>query len=175
MNPVLGGVLISAVIAAIMSSVDSVLLLCSAAAEGMYTSYINPKATVEQQLKVGRMITIIVAVVSMLMAFKPFTAIQWLVAFSFSTWAGAFTIPVLFAVWSPNTSKAAGFWAMLMGAVGALAWYAVGYMQFHSFSNWPMGIWPGMFGAFVSLVTVLVVNQFTDPIDQETKDIFYLE
>ncbi len=175
MNPVLGGVLISAVIAAIMSSVDSILLLCSAAAQGMYTSYINPNATMEQQLKVGRGITIAVAIVSMLMAFKPFTAIQWLVAFSFSTWAGAFTIPVLFAVWSPGTSKAAGFWAMFMGAAGALGWYAIGYMTTNSFSNWPMGIWPGIAGAAVSLITILAVNTVTEPIDQETKDIFYLE
>lgn len=175
MNPVLGGILISAVIAAIMSSVDSILLLCSAAAEGMYSSYINKSANVEQQLKIGRIITVVVALVSMLMAFKPFTAIQWLVAFSFNTWAAAFTVPVLFAVWSPGTTKEAGFWAMLGGAISALAWYAAGYAQYNTFSNWPFGIWPGIFGAFVSLVIILVVSQFTDPIDQKTKDIFYLE
>lgn len=175
MNPVMGGILISAVIAAIMSSVDSTLLLCSAAAEGMYSGYVNKNATVEQQLKIGRMITVLVAVVSMLMAFKPFTAIQWLVAFSFNTWAAGFTMPILFAVWSPSTSKAAGFWGMLAGAVGALFWYALGYMQFHSFANWPFGIWPGIFGTFVSMITILAVSQFTEPIDQETKDIFYVE
>ena len=175
MNPVLGGILISAVIAAIMSSVDSILLLCSAAAEGMYSSYINKNANVEQQLKIGRAITVAVALVSMLMAFKPFTAIQWLVAFSFNTWAAAFTVPVLFAVWSPGTTKVAGFWAMLGGAISALAWYAAGYAQYHTFSNWPFGIWPGIFGAFVSLVIILVVSQFTEPIDEKTKDIFYLE
>ncbi len=175
MHPVLGGILISAVLAAIMSSVDSILLLCSAAAEGMYTNYINKGATPKQQLKIGRIITLGVAVVALLMSFKPFTAIQWLVAFSFNTWAAAFTVPVLFALWSPNTSKAAGFWAMLAGTIGALSWYMAGYLQFNSFANWPLGIWPGIFGALVSLVVIIAVSQFTDPIDEETKEIFYRE
>ena len=175
MNPVVGGILISAVIAAIMSSVDSVLLLCSAAAEGMYSSYFNKQSTVKQQLKIGRMITVMVAVISMLMAFKPFTAIQWLVAFSFNTWTGAFKIPVLFAFWSPATTKTAGFYAMLTGGIAALSWYAAGYVMYNSFSNWPFGIWPGIFGALVSLVVILVVSKFTAPIEEETRDIFYLE
>lgn len=84
-------------------------------------------------------------------------------------------MPILFAVWSPSTSKAAGFWGMLAGAVGALFWYALGYMQFNSFANWPFGIWPGIFGTVVSMITILVVSKFTEPIDQETKDIFYVE
>ena len=116
-----------------------------------------------------------VAVISMLMAFKPFTAIQWLVAFSFNTWTGAFTIPVLFAIWSPATTKTAGFYAMLTGGIAALSWYAAGYVMYNSFSNWPFGIWPGIFGALVSLVVILVVSKFTAPIEEETRDIFYLE
>ncbi len=175
MNPILGSILISAVIAAIMSSVDSVLLLCSAAAEGVYSAHINKNASLSQQLRAGRIITVVLAAVAMVMAFKPFTAIQWLVAFSFNTWAGAFTVPILFALWSPSTTKTAGFYAMLSGAVGALAWYAAGYAQFNSFSNWPFGVWPGIFGSFVALIVILAVSTFTEPIDDETRDIFYLE
>lgn len=175
MTPILGGILISAVIAAIMSSVDSTLLLCSAAAEGLYIGYINPNASAKQQLRVGRAITVVVAAVAMVMAFKPFTAIQWLVAFSFNTWAGAFTVPVLFALWSPGTTKTAGFCAMAAGAAAALAWYAAGYIMYNSFSNWPFGIWPGIFGSIVSLIVILAVSAFTKPIDEETREIFYLE
>lgn len=64
---------------------------------------------------------------------------------------------------------------MAAGAAAALAWYAAGYIMYNSFSNWPFGIWPGIFGSIVSLIVILAVSAFTKPIDEETREIFYLE
>ena len=47
--------------------------------------------------------------------------------------------------------------------------------MYNSFSNWPFGIWPGIFGSIVSLIVILAVSAFTKPIDEETREIFYLE
>ena len=100
-----------------MSSVDSTLLLCSAAAEGLYIGYINPNASAKQQLRVGRAITVVVAAVAMVMAFSPYSH-PVAGGLLLQHWAGAFTVPVLFALCVPGTTKTAGFCAMAAGCGG---------------------------------------------------------
>lgn len=176
LNPFIGGVLVSGIIAAMMSTVDSVLLLCSSAAtRNIYLSFINPKATQEQQLKLGKLVTLIIGIVAILVAFKPFTAIQWMVAFSFNVFASAFTIPILYAVWWPRASKIGGLLGMISGAVSSLVWYAIGWSTYGSFANWPGGIWPGVIGLIVSFLVTTGVSLVTKPPEQDVVDIFYLE
>lgn len=176
LHPIFGGLILSAVLAAIMSTVDSVLLLCSAAAtRDLYVTFVKPSATDEEQLALGKKVTIALGVICMLMAIKPFAAIQWLVAFSFNVLASGLTAPILLGVWWPRASKAAGVSGMITGTVVSLVWYGLGYAQYGSFSNWPFGIWPGVIGFAVSLVTMLIVTAFTPPPPKDVLDTFYIE
>jgi len=174
LHPVLGGLLMCAALGAIMSSVDSVLLLCSSAAtKDLYVGLINPKATDKQQLYLGRTITVVLGIVPILLALKPLDAVQWLVALSFQILASALTVPVFCAVWWPKATRSAGIASMLSGVATAVIWYIIGWNQFGNLSNWPGGIWPGVIGTAVSALVMVVVSSFTAPIDQETKEIFY--
>lgn len=174
LHPVFGGIMIAAVLAAIMSSVDSLLLLvASAAGHDIYSAMINPKATEAQRLRVGRIWALLFGLAAVLFAIRPFTAVQWLVAFAFNVGAASFTGPILAMVWGPGVTKSAGLWGMVSGAVTCLSWYYVGYAQYQSFSVWPLGIWPGLLGVVVSAIVMIVVSRFTQPIDQETRETFY--
>lgn len=175
-HPVIGGIVIAGIIAAMMSTVDSVLLICSSVAtRGIYLKYINRDASPKQQLKIGRIATILIGVIALIMAIKPFSAIQWMVAFSFNVMASAFTVPILYSVWWPRASKIGGTLGMASGLATSLIWYYLGYAIYNSFSNWPLGIWPGVIGTLVSFIVTTVVSLMTAPPEQDIVDIFYLE
>lgn len=176
LHPVFGGIVVAGIIAAMMSTVDSVLLLCSSVAtRGIYLKYINKDATPEQQLKVGRIATVLIGIVAVLMAVRPFAAIQWLVGFSFNVMAATFTVPILYSVWWPRASKIGGTLGMASGLATSLIWYYLGYAMYKSFSDWPFGIWPSVIGVVVSFVVTTLVSLATAPPEQEIVDIFYLE
>jgi len=174
LHPVFGAVVLSAVLAAIMSTVDSVLLLCSAAAtRDLYVPLVNPRASDEEQLKVGRIITVVLGAAAILLAIRPIDAVQWLVAFSFNVMAASLTVPILCAAWWPRATKQGALAAMYSGLISSLFWYYLGWQQFKSLSNWPYGLWPGVLGTAVSLVFMLIGTYLSAPPDEKTKEIFY--
>ena len=176
LHPVFGGIVVAGILAAMMSTVDSVLLLCSSClTKNIYLTHFRPNASVEEQLKVGRRTIVIVGLISLAMAFRPFTAIQWLVLFSFNVFTSCFTVPILFAVWWPRATRAGGTLGMLAGGASSLYWYYLGYVQFNSFAQWPYGIWPGVLGTLVCLVVTVAVSLMTAPVEERVLDLFYQE
>ncbi|MGE5483504.1 MAG: sodium/proline symporter [Ignavibacteriales bacterium] len=174
LHPLLGGIVLSAILAAIMSTVDSVLLLCSAAAtRDLYVPLINPKATDVQQLNVGRLATVALGVIPMILAIRPIDAVQWLVAFSFNVMAASLTVPILCTAWWPRANKHGAAAAMYSGLASSLYWYYLGWQQFKSLSNWPYGIWPGVIGTAVSLVFMVVITMVTPAPDEGINEVFY--
>lgn len=57
----------------------------------------------------------------------------------------------------------------------AIVWYVLGYIQFHSLSAWPGGIWPAVIGSIVSLVVCIVVSKFTPKSSEAELEVFFNE
>ncbi|MGE5579035.1 MAG: sodium/proline symporter [Bacillota bacterium] len=174
MHPILTGVLLSAVIAAVMSSVDSVLLLgSSAVTRDIYQRFMNPKMTPTQEMKIARWVTVVLGGLGFLFAVKPIAAVQWMVAFSFSVGASAFLWPIVFTCWWPRATHQGALAGMIAGAASCLIWYGMSWAQFKSFSTFPYGIWPSIIGVTVCLVVTVVVSLATKPHSEEALDVFY--
>ncbi len=62
---------------------------------------------------------------------------------------------------------------MLGGAASCVIWYVVGYIEYQSFNDWLGGIWPPLFGSFISLLLVVAVSKMTPPPPPEVTDIFF--
>ena len=171
--PLVGGIIIAAVLGAMMSTIDSILLLAgSLVVENIYGSFrkeLDPK----KGLKIARYVTLVIGVLALLVAIKPPAAILWIVTMAFSLMASAFTFPFLLGLWWPGATKEGGITAMIGGAISCVIWYVAGYMKYQSFSNWIGGIWPAIFGAAVSLVLILIVSRFTPPTPKEVKELFF--
>ncbi len=174
LHPILGGVVLSAALGAMMSTVDSVLLMVSSLfVNNIYVKAFHKKDNTKETLTAGRIIVVAVGVLGLLVAIKPPDAILWIITTGFSLMASAFTFPLLLGLWWPKATKAAGLTGILTGAVACLFWYILGYIQFHSLSSWIGGIWPAIFGSVISLLVTIVVSLFTEPIDRETAEVFY--
>jgi Na+/proline symporter len=172
--PVVGGVIIAAVLGAMMSTIDSILLLAgSLVVENIYVRYMKRDVDRRKGLRIARLVTLVTGILALLVALKPPAAILWIVTMSFSLMASAFTFPFLLGVWWPRATKQAGIAGMIGGAVSCIVWYILGYLKHQSLDNWIWGIWPAVFGAAVSLVVFLLVSRLTPPPPPAIKKIFF--
>jgi len=174
--PVVGAIIIAAVLGAMMSTIDSILLLAgSLVVENIYVPFVNPDVGQEKGLKIARAATLVIGTLGLLVALKPPAAILWIVTMSFSLMASAFTFPFLLGVWWPRATKEGAIVGMISGALSCVFWYVLSYTQYHTLDNWIGGIWPALFGGCVCLVLFVVVSKNTSPPPAEVQEIFFGE
>ena len=113
--PWLAGLVVAAPFAAVMSSVDSFLLLVSSAlVRDVYQKHVHPQAS-EQRLKwISYAVTILVGGLAVLMVLNPPRYLQDLIVFASGGLGACFLIPMLLALyWSPMTAG-----GMIAGMLG---------------------------------------------------------
>lgn len=171
----IGGVVIAAALGAMMSTVDSVILMCSS----LFVHNILGKGFGVKKEKTlsfwGRAIVVIVGSLGLLLAIDPPDTILWIITTGFSIMAAAFTFPLLAALWWPRATEVGGIAGIIGGGAAALFWYVLSYVKNGSLSNFVGGWWPAIVGSIVSLVLVVAVSLATKPSDDETLELFYGE
>lgn len=174
--PLVGGIIIAAVLGAMMSTIDSILLLAgSLVVENIFIRCMHKEIDRRQGLRIARRVTFTLGVLALLVALKPPAAILWIVTMSFSLMASAFTFPFLLGIWWPGATKEGGIAGMVGGAVSCFVWYILGFMRYHTFDNWIGGIWPAILGSLISLLLVIGVSKATAPVPPDVHDIFFSE
>jgi len=172
--PFIGSLLLSAVIAAIMSTVDSILLLVSSAAtRDVYPVLSKSKVDPKKQLALSRYVTIIVSALGFLGAVRPLDLVQWLVALAFQLLASTLFVPIILTCWWPRFNKTGALAGMLGGATTAIVWFIVGWVQYGSLSQWPGGWWPAVLGVAVSAVFAIAGTLLTEPPPEKVVQEFY--
>ena len=85
-HPLIAGILLAAILAAIMSTVDSQLLVCSSSlAEDLYPLVVKKQLSPKQRLQVGRVAVVILALTATLLAMEPDSKVLDVVSYA---WAG---------------------------------------------------------------------------------------
>jgi len=172
--PVVSGIILSAILAAVMSSVDSVLLVAgSAAARDIYQKVINPNATERKYLLISRISVAVIGVIVLLLALHPPTAILWLVTITFSFFASAFTAVMIATFWWPGATRQGAIWSILSGGLMCIIWYAIGVSMYGSWNMWPGGLWPPLVGAPVSAIVLYIVSKMTSKPSEKTLRVFF--
>ncbi|MBC8571227.1 sodium:solute symporter family protein [Zongyangia hominis] len=172
--PIVGGIVLAAALGAMMSTIDSILLMTgSLVTNNIYVKMMHGESNSKKGLTISRVVTLVIGLLGLVVAINPPASVLWIVTISFSLMASAFTFPLMLGLWWPKCTKAAGTAGIIGGAVACVFWYVMGYVQFQSFSNWPLGIWPAIFGGVVSLIICVVVSLFTKKPSQEVIDVFF--
>ena len=71
-NPWIAGVILSAILAAVMSTLSCQLLVCSSAiAEDFYKGFLRPNASQAELVWIGRLMVLAVAMIAMVLAEDP--------------------------------------------------------------------------------------------------------
>lgn len=127
-NPWVGGIMLAAILSAIMSTIDSQLLVSSSAlTEDFYKKVIQRDASERQVVLVGRICVIIISVVALALAMDPKSSILEIVAYAWGGFGAAFGPVILFALFSRRTTWQSALTGMVTGTVVMVLWSRLGY------------------------------------------------
>ncbi|AXF55352.1 sodium:solute symporter family protein [Salicibibacter kimchii] len=120
-GPILTGVLAAGIMAAVMSSVDALLLaVSSAVAYDLYQGWHNPKATQRQILKVSAFSTWVIGLVVMVISLNPpdFLVVLYTAAVGFM--AASLFAPLVLGIWWKRANLTGAVIGLLVGAISYL-------------------------------------------------------
>jgi len=122
-NPWVGGILLAAIMSAVMSTIDSQLLVCSSAlAEDFYDRVIKRDASEQELVFIGRGAVIIVSVAALLMAFNPDNTVLDLVAYAWGGFGAAFGPLIIASLYMERTTWKSALGGMVTGTVVLIFW-----------------------------------------------------
>ncbi|MXX71909.1 MAG: hypothetical protein F4Y73_08595 [Gemmatimonadetes bacterium] len=117
-----GGILV-VVLAAIMSPVDSLLILASSAVvRDTVQKVFRPDFSDRRLALIGRGLTVVIGLGGLAVALPESRMIFWFVLFAWSGLASAFTPVVLCSLFWRGTTRAGAVWGMIAGFLTAVAW-----------------------------------------------------
>ncbi|MHA7269466.1 sodium/proline symporter PutP [Arthrobacter sp. HLT1-20] len=122
-HPFIAGLVLAAVLAAIMSTISSQLLVCSSAlVEDLYKIAVKKDAPAKTQVMLGRLGVLIVAAVAVMLASARNDSILGLVAFAWAGFGAAFGPIILLSLYWRKLTTAGALAGMLAGAVTVVLW-----------------------------------------------------
>jgi sodium/proline symporter len=120
-TPIVAGILLSAILAAIMSTADSQLLVtASAVASDFYKALFRKNASDKELLLASRLVVLIASVFAVLLALDPESSIFGIVSYAWGGLGASFGPIILFSLfWKRMTKKGLSpvFWAAASGLV----------------------------------------------------------
>jgi sodium/proline symporter len=152
-HPLIAGFILAAVLAAIMSTVSSQLLVTSSAlTEDLYRLLFRRTASDKKLVFFGRMAVLVVSIVASLLALNPHSTILNLVSYAWAGFGASFG-PVIFLslFWKKMTNWGA-LVGMIVGAITVIVWHIAGLSSF-LYEIVPGVVFNVVTGMLVSLAT----------------------
>lgn len=151
-NPWVAGILLSAILAAIMSTLSCQLLVASTTLTAdFYRRWIRPNASQRELVWCGRVMLLIVAVIAYVIALDPNSGILSLVAYAWAGFGASFGPCVLISVFWSRMTLPGAIAGMAVGAITVIIWEIGGFLGLYS-------IVPGF---ILSAITIFVVSKLT--------------
>ncbi len=149
------GVFLVVVLAAIMSTADSLLILASSAVvRDVLQKIYNPTLSERRLSFYGKVTVVVLGLAALVVALMEARVIFWFVLFAWSGLAAAFVPPVLCALFWRRTTLAGAAWGMLAGFVVTVGWVLLFKAQFYDLYEMLPGVAIGLLVTVgVSLVT----------------------
>lgn len=149
-HPAVAGVLLAAILAAVMSTADSQLLVSSSAlAEDFYKALFNKEATQAQLVRVGRIAVVVIAVIATFLALDKDSKVLELVSYAWAGFGAAFGPALVMALYWKRMTKAGAMAGILVGGITVVVWKQMSGGWFDLYE-----IIPGIIFAFIAIIAV---------------------
>ncbi|MCM3177128.1 sodium/proline symporter PutP [Cytobacillus horneckiae] len=160
-HPLITGFIIAAILAAIMSTVSSQLLVTSSSlTEDIYKTFFRRSASDKELVFIGRMAVLVVSIIALALSWEKNATILSLVGYAWAGFGSAFgPLIILSLYWKRMTSWGA-LAGMIFGAATVIIWSAFGL------SDTLYEIIPGF---IVSLIAIIVVSLMTKKPSKEVE------
>lgn len=157
----------AAVIAAIISTADSLLLLASTTfTRDIWKEFIKPEMESNFELNMSRIVTIIIGIIGVVLTFMQSDVIQSIHARAITLMGSSMAMLVLIGAFNKKITKAGAMASMIAGFIVASIWYSLGQ---------PYGISPALAGPISSGLVMIIVSSFTKPMTKEELEPFFPE
>ena len=167
-NPWIAGILLSAILAAVMSTLSCQLLISSSAiTEDFYKGFIRPNASDKELVWLGRAMVLVIAALAIWIAQDENNQVLKLVEFAWAGFGSAFGPVVLLSLFWKRMTSSGAMAGMLTGAVMVFAWKEIVPVEsvWHSVYE--------MIPAFTfATLAVIIVSLFSNNPSQEVIDTF---
>lgn len=152
-HPLVGGILLAAVLAAIMSTADSQLLVTSSAlTEDLYRVIIRPQATDRELVWVSRGTVVGVAVLACLIALKPDSSVLGLVSYAWAGFGATFGPLILMSLYWKRMTRNGAVAGIIGGGLTVLVWKQLSGGLFDLYEIVP--------GFLASVLLIIVFSKF---------------
>lgn len=163
----IGGIFLCGILAAIMSTADSQLLItASSASKDIYQGVINPKADSKRVLAISRVTVIVVAILAYLIALDPNSSIMGLVS---NAWAGlgsAFGPTIVFSLFWKRANMPGAVAGIISGGLTVIIWDYIPLVGGQTLGA-ATGLYSLVVGFAISLALILIVSLCTKEPDAE--------
>ena len=168
----IGGIFLCGILAAIMSTADSQLLVtASAVSEDMYKGVIKKDASEKSSLLVGKIAVVVVAVIAFLIALDPNSSIMGLVSDAWAGFGAAFGPVVLLALFWKRSNLAGAISGMTVGALTVIVWDYLPLINGDTIGT-ATGLYSLVPGFFLALIINVIVSLVTKAPSKEITDEF---
>lgn len=159
--PFVGGIFLCGVLAAIMSTADSQLLVtASAVSEDLYHNFVKKDADSKEIVLIGRITVLVVAVLAFVIAWNPDSSIMGLVS---NAWAGlgsAFGPIVLMSLYWKRTNLAGAVAGIVSGGLTVIVWDYIPFVGGKTLGA-ATGLYSLAVGFLLSLLMIVVFSLAT--------------
>ena len=151
-TPWVAGILLSAILAAIMSTLSCQLLVASTTLTAdFYRRWLRPNASQRELVWCGRFMLLIVAIIAYMIALDPNSGVLKLVAYAWAGFGAAFGPCVLISVFWSRMTLPGAIAGMAVGAITVIIWEIGSFLGLYS-------IVPGF---ILSAIAIFVVSKLT--------------
>lgn len=152
-NPWVAGILLSAILAAVMSTLSCQLLVCSSAiTEDFYKGFLRPKAGHKELVWVGRFSVLAVAMLAIWLAADPDSRVLGLVSYAWAGFGAAFGPVVVLSLFWKGTTRNGALAGMIVGALVVIGWKQLG-----------TGLYEMVPGVALATLAIVLVSRFGRP------------
>ncbi len=168
----IGGIFLCGILAAIMSTADSQLLVtASAVSEDMYKGSIKKNASEKSALNVGRITVVVVAVIAFVIALDPDSSIMTLVSDAWAGFGSAFGPVILLALYWKRSTLAGAISGMSVGALTVIVWDYLPIMNGQT-PYAATGLYSLLLGFALAMLVNIVVSLLTKKPSKQITDEF---
>ena len=122
-HPVVAGILLAAILAAVMSTADSQLLVSSSAlAEDFYKQVFNKDATPQQVVFVGRAAVLGLSIIALILAWDPDSSVLSLVSYAWAGFGAAFGPAIILSLYWKGMNRNGALAGIIVGGATVVIW-----------------------------------------------------
>ncbi|MCT8125653.1 MULTISPECIES: sodium/proline symporter PutP [unclassified Alishewanella] len=164
-HPLISGFLLAAILAAIMSTISSQLLVTSSSlTEDFYKTFVKRDASQAELVVIGRLSVLAVAIVAIVLAFDRNSSVLQLVSNAWAGFGAAFGPLIILSLYWQRMTFAGALSGIVVGALTVLFWiYAPLTINGLPLSQWLYEIVPGVIFSTLAIVLVSLLTKTPAP------------